>query len=136
MSRAVRAVVCTELGPLDNVVVEERGTPRARARPGGRGRARRRGELRRRAHLPGPLPDEAGRALSSRAGRSPAWCSAVGEGVTRVQVGDRVMAMTGFGAFAEQVAVPRASLDPVPRRARLRPGGGVHPELLHGAGSP
>ena len=40
--------------------------------------------------------------------------SAVGDGVTRVQVGERVMAMTGFGAFAEQVAVAASSLDPVP----------------------
>ncbi len=40
--------------------------------------------------------------------------SAVGEGVTRVQVGERVMAMTGFGAFAEQVTVAEASLDSVP----------------------
>ena len=40
--------------------------------------------------------------------------SAVGEGVTRVEVGDRVMAMTGFGAFAEQVTVAASALDSVP----------------------
>jgi NADPH2:quinone reductase len=39
---------------------------------------------------------------------------AVGEGAHRVQVGDRVMAMIGFGAFAEQVVVNEAALDSVP----------------------
>jgi NADPH:quinone reductase len=34
--------------------------------------------------------------------------------VGRVSVGDRVMAMTGFGAFAEQVVVNVVSLEPVP----------------------
>ena len=42
--------------------------------------------------------------------------SALGDGVTRVSVGDRVMAMNGFGAFAEQVAV-----DVVVARADARP---------------
>ena len=42
--------------------------------------------------------------------------SAVGEGVTRVAVGDRVMAMTGFGAFAEQVAVQAVVARPRARR--------------------
>lgn len=38
----------------------------------------------------------------------------VGEGVTRVAAGDRVMAMTGWGAFAERVVVHAESLEPVP----------------------
>jgi NADPH2:quinone reductase len=40
--------------------------------------------------------------------------SAVADDVTRVSVGDRVMAMNGFGAFAEQVAVAAASVEPIP----------------------
>lgn len=40
--------------------------------------------------------------------------SAVGADVTRVGVGDRVMAMTGFGAFAEQVVVNAVALEPLP----------------------
>lgn len=40
--------------------------------------------------------------------------SAVADGVTRVSVGDRVMAMNGFGAFAEQVAVDNASVELIP----------------------
>ena len=38
----------------------------------------------------------------------------VGEGVTRVRPGDRVMAMIGFGAFAEEVVVAADALDPLP----------------------
>jgi NADPH2:quinone reductase len=40
--------------------------------------------------------------------------SVLGEGVTRVEVGDRVMTMTGFGAFAEQIVVAASSLDSMP----------------------
>jgi NADPH2:quinone reductase len=40
--------------------------------------------------------------------------AALGPGVDRVEVGDRVMALTGFGAFAEQVAVAASAIDPVP----------------------
>jgi len=39
---------------------------------------------------------------------------ALGEGVSALGVGDRVLAMTGFGAFAEQVLVPVDALYPVP----------------------
>ena len=57
-------------------------------------------------------------------------------GVTGVGVGDRVIAFTGFGGFAEQVVVPALSLVPDAGRDRLRPGGHAHPELLHGAVHP
>jgi putative PIG3 family NAD(P)H quinone oxidoreductase len=40
--------------------------------------------------------------------------SAVGEGVTRWQVGERVMALLGGGGYAEKVAVPQETLMPVP----------------------
>jgi NADPH2:quinone reductase len=109
----VRAVVCRELGPLDNVVVEERDTPR----PG-----------------PGQVVVDVraagvnyvdGLICQGRYQMKPAApyvpggeiagvVSAVGDGVTRVQVGERVVAMIGFGAFAEQVAVAASSLDSVP----------------------
>jgi NADPH:quinone reductase len=109
----VRAVVCRELGPLGNVVVEERDTPR----PG-----------------PGQVIVDVraagvnyvdGLICQGRYQMKPAApyvpggeiagvVSAVGDGVTRVQVGERVVAMIGFGAFAEQVAVAASSLDSVP----------------------
>jgi len=40
--------------------------------------------------------------------------SAVGDGVTGVALGDRVLASTGWGGMAEKVAVPAASVVPVP----------------------
>ena len=113
VSRSVRVVVCTELGPLDNVVVEERGTP-----------------------VPGPgqavvdvraagVNYVDGLICQGRYQMKPAVpyvpggeiagvVSAVADDVSRIQVGDRVMAMTGFGAFAEQVMVQASSVDSVP----------------------
>ena len=40
--------------------------------------------------------------------------SAVGSQVTHLQVGDPVMALTGWGGFAEQVAVPAGNVIPMP----------------------
>jgi NADPH2:quinone reductase len=40
--------------------------------------------------------------------------AALGEGVTGVEIGDRVIAMTGFGGFAEQARVSVLSLVPIP----------------------
>ncbi len=40
---------------------------------------------------------------------------AVGEGVTRVVPGDRVMGVTGYGSFAEEVKVNASRLIPIPR---------------------
>jgi NADPH2:quinone reductase len=39
---------------------------------------------------------------------------AVGDKVTQLNVGDRVMALTGWGSFAEQVAVPGYNVLPMP----------------------
>jgi NADPH2:quinone reductase len=113
VSCAVRAVVCQELGSLDRVVIEERPTP-----------------------VPGPgqvvvdvkamgVNYVDGLMCQGRYQMKPATpyvpggelagvVSAVAGDVTRVRVGDRVMAMNGFGAFAEQVAVNSASIEPIP----------------------
>ena len=40
--------------------------------------------------------------------------AAVGEGVTRVRVGDAVIGFTGWGAFAEQTVLPAEGLIPMP----------------------
>lgn len=45
--------------------------------------------------------------------------TAAGEGVADVAVGDRVLAMCGFGGFAERVAIPAASVLPVPAGVSL-----------------
>jgi NADPH2:quinone reductase len=114
VSTPVRALVCQELGPLDrHVVIEERPTPVPG--PGqavvdvraagvnyvdglmGQGRYQIKPAT---PYVPG--------------GELAGVVSAVADDVNRVAVGDRVMAMTGFGAFAEQVAVNVVSLQPVP----------------------
>jgi NADPH2:quinone reductase len=41
--------------------------------------------------------------------------SAVGDGVTGFRVGDRVMAFPGWGGFAERLAVPASSVQPIPK---------------------
>ncbi|HEX2559600.1 NADPH:quinone oxidoreductase family protein [Phenylobacterium sp.] len=42
--------------------------------------------------------------------------TAVGEGVTNVQVGDRVLGNTGWGGMAEEIALPAAKLVKVPEK--------------------
>ncbi|HTT86863.1 MAG TPA: NADPH:quinone oxidoreductase family protein [Acidimicrobiales bacterium] len=109
----MRAVVCRELGPLDHVEIEQRPTPVP-----GPGQVvvdvRAAGVnyvdglmCQGRYQMKPPTPYVPGGELAG-------VVSAVADDVTRVRVGDRVMAMTGFGAFAEQVAVAGHSVDPVP----------------------
>lgn len=47
-------------------------------------------------------------------GEAAGTVSAVGDGVARVEVGDRVVALYTFGAFAERWKVPAASVAPIP----------------------
>jgi NADPH2:quinone reductase len=54
-----------------------------------------------------PLPFSPGSELAG-------IVKAVGEGVTRVKAGDRVMAFTGYGAFAEEVKTQESRLLPMP----------------------
>ena len=44
---------------------------------------------------------------------------AVGEKITHLRAGDRVMALTGWGGFAEEVAVPGYNVLPVPKSMDL-----------------
>ena len=50
----------------------------------------------------------------SPGGEAAGVISAVGEKVSQFKVGDRVMALTGWGSFAEQVAVPAYNVLPMP----------------------
>ncbi|MEE4858614.1 NADPH:quinone oxidoreductase family protein [Pseudomonas viridiflava] len=52
----------------------------------------------------------------SPGGEAAGVISAVGEKVTHLKPGDRVMALTGWGSFAEQVAVPNYNVLPIPER--------------------
>ena len=50
----------------------------------------------------------------SPGGEAAGVISAVGEKISQFKVGDRVMALTGWGSFAEQVAVPAYNVLPMP----------------------
>ena len=69
-----------------------------------------------------PLPFSPGSELSG-------VVKAVGDGVTRVKPGDRVMAFTGYGAFAEEVKTQESRLLPMPAGHGLPDGRVVHPDL-------
>jgi NADPH2:quinone reductase len=114
----VRAVLCKAFGPPESLVVEEVDDPR-----------------------PGPgqvVVDVHACAVNfpdvliiqnlyqfkpqlpfSPGGEVAGVVSAVGEGVTTVSVGDRVLASPGWGGLAEKVAVDAASAIPVPEGVDL-----------------
>lgn len=109
----MRAVVCQELGSLDHVVIEQRPTPE----PGP-------GQVVVEVHAAGVNYVD-GLMCQGRYQMKPATpyvpggelagvVSSVAADVSRVRVGDRVMVMNGFGAFAEQVVVAAAAVEPVP----------------------
>ncbi|MCD5983458.1 MULTISPECIES: NADPH:quinone oxidoreductase family protein [Pseudomonas] len=50
----------------------------------------------------------------SPGGEAAGVISAIGEKVAHLKTGDRVMALTGWGSFAEQVAVPNYNVLPIP----------------------
>jgi NADPH2:quinone reductase len=109
----MRAVVCNQLGPLETLVLEERAAPV----PG-------EGQVvidvkaagvnfvdgllcQGRYQIKPPIPFVPGGEVAGEV-------SAIGPGVGGVSVGDRVIAFTGFGGFADRVAVPALSLVPMP----------------------
>ena len=55
----------------------------------------------------------------------------MGEGVEAPAVGDRVLAGTRFGGYAELVTVPAGQVAPAPRAAELRAGRRVPGQLRH-----
>jgi len=109
----VRAVVCRSLGPLEGLVVEERPAPVPG--PGQVVVAVRAAGVnyvdglmaQGRYQIKPPTPYVPGGEIAGEV-------VALGEGVAGLAPGDRVLAITGLGAFAEQVALPAASVHPVP----------------------
>ncbi|WP_460154845.1 NADPH:quinone oxidoreductase family protein [Pseudomonas sp. S1_F04] len=109
----MKAVLCKEFGPADSLVLEDVASPVAK-----------KNEVLLEVHAAGvnfpdtliiegkyqfkpPFPFSPG-------GEAAGVVSEVGEKVSHLKVGDRVMALTGWGSFAEQVAVPGYNVLPIP----------------------
>jgi NADPH2:quinone reductase len=109
----MKAVLCKAFGPAETLVLEEIASPEPKKT-----------EVLIDVHAAGvnfpdtliiegkyqfkpPFPFSPG-------GEAAGVVSAVGEKVSHLKVGDRVMALTGWGSFAEQVAVPGYNVMPIP----------------------
>ncbi len=109
----MKAVLCKQFGPPESLVVEELPSPKARA-----------GEvvvsvkaaslnfpdvliIQNKYQFKPPLPFSPGSEMSG-------VVKEVGEGVRGFKPGDRVIAFTTYGAFAEEVAVEAGRLSPIP----------------------
>ncbi|NQD92357.1 NADPH:quinone oxidoreductase family protein [Pseudomonas sp. CrR25] len=109
----MKAVLCKAFGPAETLVLEEVASPVAKAN-----------EILLDVHAAGvnfpdtliiegkyqfkpPFPFSPG-------GEAAGVVRAVGDKVGHLKVGDRVMALTGWGSFAEQVAVPGYNAMPIP----------------------
>src|ERR1051325_173425 len=109
----MRRIVCREFGPLEKLAVEEVDEPEVSAgtilvdmEAAGVNFVDAlivRGEY----QLKPPLPFVPGGEIAGRV-------LAVGDGVTTVQVGDRILALTGFGGFAERAVIGAAQAFRVP----------------------
>lgn len=107
------AVLCVEHGPPEALVVRDIPTPE----PG-------RGQVRIKVHAAGVnFPDtliiqnlyQFKPALPfSPGGEAAGVVDALGEGVSDLAIGDRVVAMTGNGCYAEAVVANRAQIVPIP----------------------
>ncbi|MEA1605476.1 NADPH:quinone oxidoreductase family protein [Pseudomonas spirodelae] len=109
----MKAVLCKAFGPAETLVLEEIASPEAK-----------KNEVLLEVHAAGvnfpdtliiegkyqfkpPFPFSPG-------GEASGVVTAVGEKVSHLKVGDRVMALTGWGSFAEEVAVPGYNVMPIP----------------------
>lgn len=109
----MRAILCKELGPADTLVIDDIASPEP-----GKGQVK----VKVKAaglNFPDTLIIEGKYQIKpelpfSPGGEMAGEVIAVGEGVKRYQPGQRVMGLTGYGAFAEEVLVPENQLIPVP----------------------
>ncbi|MEX3774491.1 NADPH:quinone oxidoreductase family protein [Pseudomonas sp. MYb118] len=109
----MKAVLCKAFGPAESLVLEDVASPVAK-----------KNEILLDVHaaavnFPDTLIIEGKYQFKppfpfSPGGEAAGVVSAVGEKVSHLKVGDRVMALTGWGSFAEQVAVPGYNVLPVP----------------------
>ena len=109
----MKAVLCKSFGPPESLVIEDAPSPQIKP-----------GEILLDVHAAGvnfpdtlmiegkyqfkpPFPFSPG-------GEAAGVIAAVGAKVSHLKVGDRVMALTGWGSFAEQVAVAGSNALPIP----------------------
>jgi len=109
----MKAVLCKAFGPAETLVLEEIASPQPA-----------KNEILLQVHAAGvnfpdtliiegkyqfkpPFPFSPG-------GEAAGVVAAVGEKVNHLKVGDRVMALTGWGSFAEEVKVPGYNVMPIP----------------------
>ena len=109
----MRAILCKEYGPAEKLVIEEVSSPEAKG-SGVKVRVRAAGLnfpdtliIEGKYQLKPPMPFSPGGEMAGEV-------VAVGDKVSRFQPGDRVMGLTGYGAFAEEVVVAESNLLPVP----------------------
>lgn len=110
----MKAVLCKAFGPAETLVLEDIASPEPK-----------KNEVLIDVHAAGvnfpdtliiegkyqfkpPFPFSPG-------GEAAGTVAAVGEKITHLKPGDRVMALTGWGSFAEQVAVPGYNVMPIPK---------------------
>ncbi|MCO7553021.1 NADPH:quinone oxidoreductase family protein [Metapseudomonas otitidis] len=110
----MKAVLCKAFGPAETLMLEEVASPEPK-----------KNEVLIDVHAAGvnfpdtliiegkyqfkpPFPFSPG-------GEAAGTVAAVGEKITHLKPGDRVMALTGWGSFAEQVAVPGYNVMPIPK---------------------
>lgn len=114
----MKALLCKAFGPADTLVLEEVATP-----------VLKKNDVLLEVHAAGvnfpdtliiegkyqfkpPFPFSPG-------GEAAGVIKAVGEKVAHLRAGDRVMALTGWGSFAEEVAVPSYNVLPIPTSMEL-----------------
>jgi len=109
----MRAILCKELGPANTLVIDDIPSPEP-----GKGQVK----VRVKAaglNFPDTLIIEGKYQIKpelpfSPGGEMAGEVIAVGDGVQRFKPGQRVMGLTGYGAFAEEILVPESNLIPVP----------------------
>ncbi|MCY1489970.1 Quinone oxidoreductase 1 [compost metagenome] len=110
----MKAILCKAFGPADTLVLEEIASPEPK-----------KNEILIDVHaaavnFPDTLIIEGKYQFKppfpfSPGGEAAGVVAAVGEKVSHLKPGDRVMALTGWGSFAEQVAVPSYNVMPIPK---------------------
>ena len=110
----MKAVLCKQFGPPESLVVED--VPSPRAGPGEAVVSMRAASvnfpdvliIQNKYQVKAPLPFSPGSEMSG-------VVKEVGEGVSNVKPGDRVMAVTTYGSFAEEVKTEAQRLLPIPQ---------------------